>query len=79
MNKELEKKVAEMFPTAESIWFDSGKMSEQSRIIAILELEKDDCAHWAAIKHDWPGDHDATCERCRPLNKAIARIKGENK
>jgi hypothetical protein len=56
-----------------------GAYEERERIIAILELEKDDCSHWTAIKHDWPADHDATCERCRPLNKAIARIKGEDK
>jgi hypothetical protein len=69
--------MSKQLPTSEELWFDSGKTSERSRIIAVLELEKDDCGHWAAIKHDWPGDHDATCERCRPLNKAIDRIKGE--
>ena len=79
MTEELEKNIAEMFPTTESLWFDNGKRSERSRAIAILELEKDNCAHWSAIKYDWPEDHDATCERCRPINNAIARIKGENK
>jgi hypothetical protein len=41
MNKELEKKVAEMFPTAESIWFDSGKISERASIITKLEATCD--------------------------------------
>ncbi len=66
----------------EELMYDAGLMDgrdkERERIVAILELEKDDCAHWSAIKHDWPADHDASCERCRPINKAIARIKGEN-
>jgi hypothetical protein len=76
---ELEQHIDKMFMTRDEMWFDSGKISERSRIVAILELEKDDCAHWSAIKHDWPADHDASCERCRPLNNAIARIKGGGK
>lgn len=57
--------------------YTDGAFGEKRRIVYLLEAQKDKCAYWSAIKHDWPEDHDAACEECRPINKLIALVKGE--
>ena len=64
MSKELEKNIAEMFPTTESLWFDNGKISERERIIKLLEPLFDTAEN---------------AETRRLLIQGIALIKGENK
>jgi hypothetical protein len=55
-----------------------GESLERKRIIALIETYKEPCQHWQAIKYDWPADHDASCERCRPFVQLIFAIEADN-
>jgi hypothetical protein len=81
---ELEQHIDQMFPKqtdydlgrhAGIVW---GESLERKRIIALIETYKEPCQHWQAIKYDWPADHDASCERCRPFVQLIFAIEADN-
>jgi hypothetical protein len=53
---------------------ECGRDNERKRILYEVQDLKEQCAYWNAIKHDWPEDHDARCDKCRPLNHLITFI-----
>ena len=36
MNEDLEKHIADMFPTSESLWYDNGRIAERAVIIKMI-------------------------------------------
>ena len=60
-----------------NLGMECGRDNERSRILVKVESLKEDCAYWQAIKHDWPEDHDARCDKCRPINNLITFIEGQ--